>query len=113
MGGFHFVCRWGPSVGVATATNRAFVGLTAGAAAPTDVEPSSGQGNNIIGMGWDSTDNNIQMMVRTTTTTKIDLGAAFPVPTQDRTKAYELAMFSPPGLSQSVSYEVTDLGTMR
>ncbi len=62
-------------------------------------------------MGWDSTDNNIQMMVRTNTTTKIDLGRGVPGPTADRTKVYELAMFSPPGLTQSVAYEVTDLGT--
>lgn len=35
----------------------------------------------------------------------------FPVPTTDRARIYELAMFSPPGPTQSLSYEVTDVVT--
>jgi hypothetical protein len=110
-GGFHFVCRWGPATGVATATTRAFVGLHASAAAGTDVEPSSRTSG--LGMGWDAADANIQFMHNDATgvATKIDLGAAFPVPTVDRQHVYEIAMFSPPGTTQSVSYEVTDLVT--
>lgn len=109
-GGFHFICRWGPATGVATTTSRAFVGMANSTAAPTDVEPSTI--TNMIGMGWDAADANIQLMRNNgATTTKIDLGAAFPVPTADRTKAYELAMFAAPGTTQSVAYEVTDLGT--
>lgn len=109
-GGFHMICRWGPATGVATATNRAFVGMASSTAAPTDVEPSSI--TNIFGMGWDAADTNIQIMHRGAgAVTKIDLGASFPVPTADRTKAYEIALFSPPGTTQSVSYEVTDLAT--
>ena len=109
-GGFFFVCRWGPATGVATTTNRAFCGMANVTAAPTDVEPSTI--TNIIGMGWDAADANIQIMHRGAgAVTKIALSASFPVPTADRTKAYELAMFSPPGSTQSVSYAVTDLGT--
>jgi hypothetical protein len=109
-GGFFYVCRWGPATGVATTTNRAFVGMANTTAAPTDVEPSTI--TNIVGMGWDAADANIQIMHRgTAAITKVNLGASFPVPTADRTKAYELAMFSPPGSTQSVSYTVTDLGT--
>jgi hypothetical protein len=109
-GGFFYVCRWGPATGVATTTNRAFVGMANTTAAPTDVEPSTI--TNIVGMGWDAADANIQIMHRGTgAVTKINLGASFPVPTTDRTKAYELVMFSPPGSTQSVSYTVTDLGT--
>lgn len=109
-GGFHYICRWGPATGVATATNRAFVGMANTTAAPTDVQPSTI--TNIAGMGWDSADTNIQFMYRGTgTVTKIDLGANFPVPTADRTKVYELAMFSRPGLTQQLEYEVTDLDT--
>lgn len=109
-GGFFFVCRWGPATGVATTTNRAFVGMANVTTAPTDAEPSTI--TNIAGMGWDAADANIQIMHRGTgAVTKINLGASFPVPTTDRTKAYELVMFSPPGSTQSVSYTVTDLGT--
>ena len=43
--------------------------------------------------------------------TKIDLGAAFPVPTVDRTKVYELRLYSPPGVTQAVNYTVIDLAT--
>lgn len=108
LGGFHFICRWGPATGVSTTTNRAFVGLVNSTTAPTDVQPSSVIF--MIGMGWDAADTNIQMMHNAGgTATKIDLGASFPVPTADRTKVYELAMFAPPGTTQSVTYLVTDL----
>jgi hypothetical protein len=94
IGGFHYVCRWGPATGVATATTRAFVGFTVATAAPSDVEPSSLV--SMVGMGWDAADTNIQMMNNNTTGTavKTDLGASFPVPTADRASVYELAMFS-------------------
>lgn len=105
-GGFHFVCRFGPATGVATATNRCFVGMANSTAAPTDVEPSTI--TNIVGAGWDAADANIQIMHRGTgAITKIDTG--IPVPTTDRSKSYELALFSPPGTTQQVGYEFTDL----
>lgn len=109
-GGFHFVCGWGPSTGVATATSRCFVGMGNSVAAPTDVEPSTI--TNIVGVGWDAADTNIQFMYRGTgTIAKIDLGASFPVPTVNNTSAYELILFSPAGTVQSVSYELNNLGT--
>lgn len=110
-GGFHYICRWGPSTGVATATTRAFVGLVNSTAAPTDAEPSIRA--NQVGMGWDAADTNIQFMHNDATgaSTKIDLGPSFPVPTTDRAEVYEIAMFSPPGTTQSVSYRVTNLVT--
>lgn len=107
-GGFHFICRFGPATGVATASNRCFVGMGASTAAPTDVEPSSLV--NQVGCGWDAADANIQIMHRGAGgVTKIDTG--IPVPTADRTKSYELALFSPPGTTQTVGYEFTDLDT--
>jgi hypothetical protein len=110
QGGFYFACRWGPATGVATTTNRAFVGMGNSTAAPTDVEPSSIA--NIIGMGWDAADANVQFMYRGAgAVTKVDLGASFPVPTADRAKVYELTMFSPPGTTQTLYYEVRELGT--
>lgn len=111
-GGFHYVCQWGPATGVTTATNRGFNGLRNLTAAPTDVEPSSLV--NLIGMGWDAADTNIQMMHNDAsgTATKIDLGASFPVPSADRTKAYELVLFASPADTSQVQYRVTDLGTL-
>lgn len=109
-GGFFYALRWGPSTGVATATTRAFAGLRS-SAAPADVNPSGL--SSLVGMGWDSGDANVQFMHNdaTGTATKIDLGASFPRPTVDNTTAYELVMFSPPGTTQSVSYQITNLTT--
>lgn len=110
LGGFFMVCRWGPATGVSTSTNRAFVGMRGSAAAPTDVEPSSL--TNIIGMGWDAADSNVQMMHNdgTGTATKIDLGASFAVPTVDRTAVFEIVLFCAPNGS-TIFYEVTRLDT--
>lgn len=110
IGGFHYVCRWGPATGVATTTNRAFVGMDATTGAPTDVQPSAAL--NVAGMGWDAADTNIQVMHNdgSGTCTKIDLGASFPVPTTDRTKVYELSMWCLPNGSD-IKYVVTDLAT--
>ena len=111
FGGFTHVIRWGPATGVATTTMRGFTGFSSSTSAPTDVEPSSL--TNMLGMGWDAADTNIQFMRNdgSGTATKTDLGASFPVPTADRTEWYELALFSPPGTTQSVSYTVTNLAT--
>ena len=109
-GGFHFICRFGPATGVGTTTHRLFVGMSNATAAPTDVEPSSIV--NSVGVGYDAADTNMQIMHRGAgAVTKIDLGASFPVPTADRTKVYELVMFSKPGTTQEVGYEVMDLAT--
>ena len=110
-GGFHYICRWAPATGVATATTRAFCGMNGSTAAPGDAEPSGRP--NICGMGWDAADTNIQFMHNDSSgvATKIDLGASFPVPTTDRDNIYEVAMFSPPGVTQSVTYRVRNLVT--
>ncbi|MFN4202537.1 MAG: DUF2793 domain-containing protein [Tabrizicola sp.] len=110
-GGFHTVWRWGPATGVATPTTRAFVGMRGSVAAPTDVNPSTL--TNLCGMGWDDADANIQFIHNdgTGAATKIDLGASFPRPTVDLTSVYEVALFAPPGTTQSLSYEVTDLAS--
>ena len=107
-GGFIFICRFGPATGVATTTNRCFVGMSNNTAAPTDIEPSTQ--TSIIGAGWDAADTNIQIMRNdaTGTATKIDLGANFPVPTTDRTKIYELRMDVAPN-STTVNYRFFDL----
>ena len=107
LGGFFFRMRWGPATGVATTTSRAFAGLGP-VGTPTDVEPSSR--TNLLGMGWDAADTNIQFMHNdgSGTATKIDLGASFPVPTADRTEVYDIALFCAPNGS-SVEWQVTDI----
>ncbi len=111
FGGFHLVARFGPSTGVTTGTRRMFVGLSSSVAAPTDVNPSTLL--NMIGVGYDAADTNMQLMHNdgTGAAVKIDLGASFPRPSADRTKMYELALFSAPNAGTVVSYLVTDLGT--
>ncbi len=109
LGGFMLVWRWAPATGVANASHRAFAGMRNSIAAPTDVNPSTLTG--ICGMGYDAADANIQFMHNdaTGTATKIDLGAAFAKPNIDRTAVYEVVMFCPPGITQALSYEVTNL----
>lgn len=107
-GGFNFICQWGPATGVSVTTTQAFVGMAASTVAPTDVAPSSI--TNIVGMGWDSGDTNIQIMTNDAsgTAVKTDLGASFPRPSVDRTSFYELALFCAPN-SSTIGYTVTDM----
>jgi hypothetical protein len=67
----------------------------------------------MFGVAYDAADTNMQFMHNSGsgTATKIDLGASFPRPSADRTKMYELAMFSPPNGGDVVRYQITDLGT--
>lgn len=107
LGGFRLTIIWGPATGVATSTNRAFVGLSTSTSAPTDVEPSTLV--NMIGMGWDAADANIQLMQNdgSGTATKTSTGIA--VPAVDRTSVYKLELFSPKGTTQSCQWRVTDM----
>lgn len=107
-GGFHYICRWGPATGTSTASHRAFVGMRNSTGAPTDVNPSTL--TNMIGMGWDTADTNIQFMYNDAsgTASKIDLGASFVKPSVDNTSVYELAMFVVPNTTV-VYYEITNL----
>jgi hypothetical protein len=111
-GGFLARFVWGPATGVSNASHRAFCGLDGDTNAVTDVENSS-KISGIVGMGWDAADTNIQIMHNDLagTATKIDLGATFPVPTTDRSQVYELQLYSPNSLTQSVSYRVIRYNT--
>jgi len=105
-GGFHFICRFGPATGVATATNRCFVGMSAATGAPTDVEPSTL--TSMMGVGWDAADANIQWFNNdgSGTATKTSLGIA--VPTAVRASVYEISFFCPPN-STVITYTFKDL----
>jgi hypothetical protein len=111
IGGFAFNALWGPSVGLANATRRAFMGMSANTGAATDVLPSSIA--NIIGMGWELGDTSIQIMHRgAAAITKVPLGAgSFPVPSVDRADLYLLQLYAVPGTTQSVTWTVTNIIT--
>lgn len=115
LGGFLFKCRWGNATGGTNTSNKAMVGMS-GVATAT---PSADTGNisaqiNMVCMGWDSTDTNIQIMYNgaSGTAVKIDLGANFPVPVTDRSAPYDVTFYSPHSTSASmVYYLVKHLGT--
>ena len=108
-GGFNFNMRWGTATGMANTSNRAFVGLAASVAAPTDVQPSSLV--DMIGMGWDSADTNVQIFHNDAsgTATKIDLGANFPVRIVDRNDMFDLQLLCLPAAS-SMYWKAISLG---
>ena len=108
-GGFRATMHSGPTTGVAVnSSHRFFMGLTS-AGAPTDVNPSTK--TLCVGIGYDAADTQVQFMHNDAsgTCTKIALGAGFPKPTVDNTSTYRLRMFSPPGTTQKLYYEVTQL----
>lgn len=106
-GGFTFVNRFSPSFGVANANHVCYVGMSSSTAAPSSVQPSSQ--NNIVGVGYDSADDNWQIMHSAGgATVKIDLGSQFPVPTTDTLESYELALFASPGNTSNVGWQFSD-----
>lgn len=109
VGGFLAVYRWACSDAATVASARSFIGFTGVTTKIGNVDPSSL--TNIIGVGTDSTDSNLQIMHNDTVgaATKIDLGVNFPDHTLS-VDVYELALFSAPG-STSVGWQVTRLNT--
>lgn len=107
LGGFFYAARF--SVGSTTTNQRLFSGLTAttGATATT-IAPSAIV--NMVGIGWDSADANLQIMSNdgTGTATKVDLGANYP--TNSTTAVYELVLFAAANGS-TIGYRVQRLDT--
>lgn len=108
-GGFHLICRFGISDASAVADARTFVGFVAQTTAIGNINPSTLL--NMIGVGNDNTDTNLQLMSNdgAGTASKVDLGASFPANTRS-TDMYELALFCPPNASY-INYQVTNLTT--
>jgi hypothetical protein len=107
-GGFWGVMHGGPDTGATNGNHRFFMGL-GDTSAPTDVNPSTLL--RIVGIGYDSADSNLQFMHNDSSgaATKIDLGASFPKPNVNSSVAYRLRLYSPPGPTQILSYDVDDL----
>ncbi|MFN0190948.1 MAG: hypothetical protein ACKVP5_03075 [Aestuariivirga sp.] len=109
IGGFFYVCRFVVSDAAAVSGARMFVGLRNAVAAPTNIEPSSGQ-TNMVGVAQISTSNNLQIVYGgSVAQTTIDLGASFPANTLSA-DLYELVLFAPPD-TQVIYYQVSRVNT--
>jgi hypothetical protein len=107
LSGFFVVIRFGFSAIVSDM--RAFVGVWNVTAVPTNVEPSTL--TNCIGVGRGAADTNLSLFYGgTAAQTPISLGANFPANTAN-VDAYELALFAPPDVAQTVYWQVTRLNT--
>lgn len=107
LGGFFYASRF--STSTTTANQRLFSGLTATTGATsTSINPSAIV--NMLGVGWDSADANLQIMHNdgAGTATKIDLGANFP--TNNIGAVYELILYAAANGS-SIGYRVQRLDT--
>lgn len=106
--GFIFAHIWRTGTGQTIATHRAFVGLRPNTSAPTDVNPSTQV--DIIGMGWDSGDGEVSIMVNDANgiATKIPLGTDFPRPTANRADAYYMELMAFPG-DNNVYYRIINI----
>jgi hypothetical protein len=110
-GGFWGVLNGGPGTGVAVATRRFFMGLRDNGP-PADTDP--GTFLRCVGIAYQrGVDANLQFIHNDGAglATKIDLGASFPVPTTDQSVIWRLVLYSPPGPTQRVTYEVTNIDT--
>ena len=109
FGGFHFIGRFGFNDAAAVAQARSFIGITATTTGLANANPSTYL--NMIGVGNDSLDANLQIMFNgaSGTATKVDLGSAFPANSRG-TDFYEASIYCPPN-STSVYIQVTNLST--
>ena len=106
LGGFLFICRFVTSDAAIVAGARAFVGLSADTAAPTNVEPNTI--NNSVGAAVLSASGNLQIVTRDGATAQtIDLGAGFPGNSLSA-DLYELMLYAPPN-GTTIDYRVERL----
>ena len=108
LGGFYLEITFGMSSAAALASGRAFIGMSASVAAPTNVEPSTL--TNSFGIAKLSTSNNFRLVYGgSSAQTPIDLGSNFPADTLSA-DLYNLVLFSAPS-SGDVHYRLQRLGT--
>jgi len=108
--GFYKIVRFGISDAVLASPVNMFVGVSSTTSAPSGgTEPSAL--TNCIGVGHASTDTNLKIFFGgSVAQTPVDLGSNFPINTIG-TDAYELALFVPSGVDNTVHYEVTRINT--
>ena len=109
FGGFFQVHRFVVSDAAAVSGARMFVGMSSNLATPANAEPSTL--TNCIGVAQLSTSNNLQIVYGgSAAQTPFDLGANFPANTLSA-DLYELALFCPPGIKNTVYYRLERLNT--
>jgi hypothetical protein len=108
LGGFFYCIRFGISDAADVAGARMFMGVGV-TATPSNVEPSTL--TSCIGIGHGASDTNFKIFYGgSAAQTPIDLGANFPCNTRS-TDMYELALFAPPSVANTVRWMVTRLNT--
>jgi len=103
-GGFRFVFRF--AMNTLPASWRAFVGINALFANPSNADPSAMV--NMFGLGKDAADTAWQIMTNdgSGTATKTALNTTdFPI--SDTTSVFELEFYCPPGTAPSITYRVS------
>lgn len=109
LGGFTFITRFGVSDAATVSGARMFIGMRNSSAAPTNVEPNTI--TNCIGVAQLSTSSNMQIVYGgSAAQTAIDLGVNFPAGTLSA-DAYELVLFAPPGVGNTINYRLLRLNT--
>jgi hypothetical protein len=114
LGGFFYSCRFAFSDAAAVAGARAFVGLSSGVAAPTNVEPNTLA--NAFGIAQLSTDSTQLYLINSGNTTQaaIPLGTNFPpMAAAGATNGvlYQLTLFSPTNANGTITVLLERLGT--
>lgn len=106
LGGFEYVARFG--ISQVNATTRFFVGMSTSAAVIANSEPM----NNAALLGFGANMSQTTMRVWSGGGTAVDLGANFPVKTQN-SDLYEVRIFCPPntGSAGNIYWSVTRLNT--
>jgi len=108
-GGFFKVIRFGCSDAATVAGARQFVGVSSSTGAATNVEPSTLI--NSIGVGHGAADTNLFIYYGgSVAQAPINCGGSFPANTLS-VDVYELALYSYPGSSTEVFYQLTRLNT--
>lgn len=108
VGGFFYVCRFGAADAVTQAIT--FVGLSSSVASPS-ATTSPATFTNAIGIGAATGDTNLSIYYGgSAAQTPIALGTSFPKSTNS-TDYYELVLFSPSTLNDSVGYKVTNISS--
>lgn len=109
VGGFTSIIRWGISDASLVSGARTFVGLSAQTGVISNAEPSTF--TNCIGVGHGAADTTLSVYYGgSAAQTPIALGANFPSNTVS-TDVYEVAIFCPEGVNNTVYVQVTRLNT--
>lgn len=108
-GGFLYLCRFVPSDAAPVAGAMMLVGLRSAVGVPSAAEPSTL--TNVVGVGARSTDTNLQLFCGgSAAQAPVDLAANFPAHGLS-TDLYELTLYAPPMVADTIEWQVRRLNT--